>query len=337
MSHHRHPTDVTRNLDAGPQRGAALIIVLVLVASLSFIAMGLTDQTKRTAKRTINDQTRASSLWRALGAENLAATALEGILLRGDEVMSIDDDWAAAPIPLPMDDGAATVHLIDASRCFNLNAFAKEEDEDDDDSALKEFERLLDHLGLGAFEGARLGEVIIDWIDANDTRENQGAEDDYYTSLPVPYRTGGTMLADVSELRAMEGVSAALYRQLKPYICALPNSAPSVLNINMLRTRDAPILAALLGDEFTLGQASDAINARPPGGFDSLDAFLKLPVFEEAEFEDHVRGRLSLKSNIIAARTEIYIDTSFLEMTSIFDISNAEQARLMSRYIGVRE
>ncbi len=61
----------------------------------------------------------------------------------------------------------------------------------------------------------------------------------------APYRTGNTLFADPGELRAVAGMTPEIYPRLRPWLCALPISDLSPININTLRPEQAPLLAML--------------------------------------------------------------------------------------------
>ncbi len=317
------------------QRGAALIIVLLLAAALAFVVLTIIEQTSLTTARSVNERARSESLWRALGAETLGAAAIEAVLEASPDRMSLDDPWAVEPLVVPMEDGAARLFFIDATRCFNVNSLAQESGVNAD--AVAEFIRLARHLGLGDAEGERIAQTIIDWIDLDNARQPQGAEDEYYTSLAEPYRTGGAPLADISELRAMRGMTRELYAALKPYLCAHPDGAPSNLNINMLREGDAPVLAAALGEDLSVGEAEAVIAARPPGGYEDLSNFWSQPPLDTLNFEQNVKSRIKLTSQYLLGRAEIAFDTAFLEMTIMYDLAQGGNPRVLRRRLGASE
>ncbi|MFX5142234.1 hypothetical protein ABTC48_21370, partial [Acinetobacter baumannii] len=58
--------------------------------------------------------------------------------------------------------------------------------------------------------------ALTDWMDADAEAAPGGAEDARYAGLATPYRTGGIMLADVSEMRAVAHIDAGLYDRLRP-------------------------------------------------------------------------------------------------------------------------
>ena len=330
------------------QRGVALLVVLLLVATLSIVAIAITERTTLTAARSLNARLRGEAVWLAFGAETLALGAIQQIVDNSDGKMSLDDAWAQEPLLAPVDNGVARLFLIDATTCFNVNSLASITPGTGNDqapqgagagvvSSTREFALLVRNLGLNEFEGERIAEVIADWIDEDTSRRPQGAEDAYYTSLPSPYRTGNTALASVSELRGMREMSRDLYAGLKPFLCALPDRQPSPVNVNMLQARHAPLLAALLGESFTVLQAEEIIAARPPGGYAREADFVALPQLQAVADREALTSRVKVTSQYMQARAEIIYDTSVFEMTADIAVETGGNARLIARRFGAEE
>ncbi|MEM9495944.1 MAG: type II secretion system minor pseudopilin GspK [Pseudomonadota bacterium] len=317
------------------ETGGALLIVLLLVATLAFVALSIMERTSLAAARAANDRARAETLWRGFGAEILALAAIQAAYEASPEKVSIDDPWASEPVVVPMEDGGARIFFADATACFNVNSLSA--NNESIALAKREFALLAAHLGLGEFEGEAMADVIADWIDDDNAREPQGAEDSYYTALPTPYRTGGALIADVSEMRAMRGMTRERYLTLKPFLCAHPVAAPSPVNINMMRPDDAPVLAAALGRDISLTAALDLINTRPPGGYRELASFWDQAPLQNFAFEGPTRERIKLISQFVRARAEVGYDTSFLELTTMIEVSAGGAARIVRRRIGASE
>ncbi|MHA7872150.1 MAG: type II secretion system minor pseudopilin GspK, partial [Hyphococcus sp.] len=315
-----------------------LLIVLLLVASLAFVALSITEQTTLSSIRSLNERARSENLWRAFGAEMLAASALAAARQAQPEKMSLDDPWAVEPLVVPMDDGGARIFFADATACFNVNSLAQNAPTQQGAGAERiELVRLVRNLGLGDFEGERVADVIADWIDEDTSRLPQGAEDDHYAALPSPYRSGGQPIAAVTELRAMDGMSREIYGTLKPYLCAHNDGAPSPVNINMLQPHHAPLLAAMLGDNVTPGQAADLIAARPPGGYDAVADFLGADAASQLGVQTPDASRFQVVSKYIQARAEIVYDTSIFVMTSDFVLEDNGEVSVLRRRIGAEE
>ncbi len=316
------------------QRGSALLIVLLLAATLSFVALSAMERTSLAAARAGNVTARSEALWRALAVETLAVAVIRTAYETNHGKMSLDDPWAAAPVDLPMDGGAARVVFTDATACFNINSLGARDDEAAASAATVEFIRLAGHLGIGEFDARALAEAIADWIDQDTNRRPQGAEDEYYTTLPSPYRAGNAPMAAVSELRAVKGVNRDVYAALKPALCALRDAGPSPVNVNMLAERHAPVLAAMLGDKATLQAAAEIIAARPPGGYDKVENFLATPALKALDVAG--TGRFQTTSRYVLARAEIVYDTALLEMTSEIAVGGSG-AQVILRRIGAEE
>lgn len=319
------------------QRGAALLIVLLLVATLSFVALSATEKTSVSAARAYNERARSENLWRAFGAETLAVAAIRSAMEIAPEKLSRDDPWVLEPLIVPIDDSIMKIYFADATTCFNLNSLSGAQGLGSEPATKSEFVFLVRNLGLGDFEGQRIADVITDWIDEDNSRQVQGAEDNYYTALPSPYRSGGQSMASVTELRALNGLTSEIYNALRPFLCAQNQSSPSPLNVNMLVPAHAPLLAAILGGNITPSQAGDLIAAMPPGGYSTVEDFLAPAVTIGVDPATIDAGRLTVTSQYLTARAEIIYDTAILELTSTIELGSEGAVRVIGRRIGAEQ
>lgn len=336
------------------QKGAALLIVLLLVATLSFIALAATERTTLSAARSLNERVRSEGLWYVFGAETLALAALEAAYTAKDGKMSLDDPWATEPLNAPIDGGAALLRFTDNTTCFNLNSLGLEVapsatrnpavsgPEQQPVRPVDEFAKLARNLGMSEFEGEAIAEVIADWVDEDTNRRAQGAEDGHYGGLPSPYRTGNAPLASVSEIRAMKGIDREIYAALKPFLCVHPDAKPSTINVNMLTEDDAPILAAAL-EMYTSGRtvavqaAADIIAGRPAGGYDNATAFFAEPGVRALNILSAPANRFDVTSQYVRARVEIIYDTALFDMTAQIALSDGGKGSVLSRRFGAEE
>ncbi|MEQ8935164.1 MAG: type II secretion system minor pseudopilin GspK [Amphiplicatus sp.] len=319
------------------QRGAALVIVLVLIVTLSFIVLAVTESMALAAHRAINSRARAEAIWRAFGVEALAASALSAALRETPDAMTLDHPWVERPIEAPMEGGAATLWFSDATRCVNLNSLATMvgpgEFEGRPEGA-RELIATLEAAGASNADAQTLADLVTDWIDTDSLAEANGAEESYYTARPSPYRTGATFLADPSEVRAMAEIDRDFYNAMRRCACVQPSGAGSPVNINMLRPEDAPILVGLVDGAIGIGAALDVIAARPPGGYPSTDTFWAHPAFAGLEIGQAARGRVKLTSRYIEARAKIAYDGAVVNATLGFEVDDGGAARLVSRRWG---
>ncbi|MEM8772950.1 MAG: type II secretion system minor pseudopilin GspK [Pseudomonadota bacterium] len=311
------------------QRGAALIVVLLLAATLSFIALALVGAVSRSAQRTAGATIRSELLWRAVSAEAIAIAAIEQALdgvQRGGPPLTLEHPLFSQQLDIPFDGGGGAIIFADATRCFNLNSLVSiEGDGGKNEDAAAELAGVLQGIGLGQGDAEKLTSVVVDWIDSDTIQEIGGAEDNFYTNLPTPFRTGGGDLASVSELRAMLGVTDELYNAVSPLLCAHPNRNPVTININALRPVDAPLLVGLTDGAIDMATAENIISNRPPGGWSRTADFWEQPVFDslndaESGAEAPI-GRTSVSSQFIEAQAgatvnEIDMNIRLLFMTS---------------------
>src|SRR5262249_38079325 len=139
--------------------------------------------------------------------------------------------------------------------------------------AQEELQRLGEALRVSSGDAERLAAVAADWIDEDEAPIGRGAEDFDYAALNPPYRAANTLFAQVDEVRALAGVSEGLFRAMRPYLCAHPTSDASQLNVNTLRSEDAPLLVAALGEKLEIDAARDLIGERPAGGWPDAQSF----------------------------------------------------------------
>ena len=322
----------------GDERGAALLVVLLLVATLAFVAISITQTSRVSVVRSANDRSQTEGLWVAFGAETLARTALETISGAGSEKFTRDDPRTAQPTVIPFDDGTARVAFTDNTGCFNVNSLTS--GTNDKTQRVEEFTRLVAFLGLGQFEGERIANVIGDWIDENTLRDQQGAEDDFYTRQDVPYRTGGVPVSDISELRAMRDIDQSIYGRLKPVLCAHPDADPSIINVNMLQVSDAPVLATLFvkipNKRLGLADAETIIAAYPAQGYDDINDFCAQAPLSEQACPEIIADRLSVRSKYILAQGEVAYDRTTIEMTTLFRLDE-NRVQFIRRRLGASE
>ena len=305
------------------ERGAALIVVLLLVATLSFILLSVANVVTASVKRSSADRARTEFYWRAAAGELLAKKILDKYVATAPQKMAPDDGIFAKPVELEIEGGTATIAFADATQCFNINSLVTA---GPGPVGVDAFVILLTSKGFGEGEARKIGDVIVDYIDDDSSQQPQGAEDGYYTALPTPFRTGGQPIESVSELRALDGVSRERYLRMKPYVCALGAGVPGKVNINWSREWNAPVLLALQppGATVSLNDIISGIGTPPPGGFSDLTT-LNPPL---AGIPQYV-----LTSDRIEAKITLEVNDLTIEEKLLFDASTAP-VRLIARTFG---
>lgn len=273
-----------RRLPPLREQGVALLAVLLLVALLATIAVGVLDDIRFSRARTANGALVAQARWYALGAEALARTRITEIVRANPERTANVAQWQGVPQAFPLEGGVITATLRDGGNCFNLNSVVMA-DEDRlirRDTYAPQFLALAKVLEIESGDARRIYDSIADWIDSDQLRSGNGAEDEAYLRHPSAYRTGSTLFAETSELRAVEGLSAENYRKLRPFVCALPNTDAAPINVNSLTEAQAPLLVMLTEGRARLESARQVIAARPAAGFPSLVEFWSNPLLSAA-------------------------------------------------------
>jgi hypothetical protein len=140
--------------------------------------------------------------------------------------------------------GEGRAKLADANNCFNLNSLVAETVPgrfSQRSGSMRQFGELMTLLGIDAGQAQAIAGATADWIDSDSNDGPLGAEDNVYRSMQGAYLPANRKMADVSELRAVRGVTPKIYARLKPWICVLPVTDPVKLNVNTLAPEQAPL------------------------------------------------------------------------------------------------
>jgi general secretion pathway protein K len=257
-----------RTGSARRQRGAALVVALLVVATVAVLATALASDFLLLFRRVENQLYSEQAYAYLLGAEGLARAALLQDLQRdgraGKALDYLSEDWAKAQ-SFPTDHGAIGGYIEDMQGRFNLNTLAGAPGAGTGQgSALTPAQlqllRLLQALPLpeplAPDQAQALTEAIADWIDKDDEVSGLGgAESDYYAAAQPPGRPANRDLASPSELMWVRGMTPAIYRALAPLVTVWPGGRmPGAKSIN-INTAPALVLASL----------GDANSAQPLG------------------------------------------------------------------------
>ena len=114
-------------------------------------------------------------------------------------------------------------------------------------------------------EARRIAEAAADWIDS-DTEPGPVGGRGRGLCRPATRPTGpATPCSPIpASCARVAGVTPALYRRLRPWLCALPTSDLSPININTLRPEQAPLLAMLAPGQLSLERRAAGARRRGP-------------------------------------------------------------------------
>jgi len=252
------------------ERGIAMVLVLAVTALLVALVVEGMAQARLGLRREENarDYTRAYYLaWAGIEAAGL-------LLARDRAESSIDhlqERWAQPLGPYPVGDGEVSVSIVSADGRLNLNDLIGRDGKLDEEFAAI-LRRLYERLGLQP----ELVDALVDWIDPDEVPTGSaGAESDYYSALPHPYRSKNTWLDSLQELPAVRGYDEKVLERLRPYVSALP--PPTLLNVN---TAPPEVLAAL-DPALSEAEVNAIVTVRSATPFATVDNLLALPVLQK--------------------------------------------------------
>lgn len=240
------------------QRGAALLVALMVVALATVLAVGLFERDRQTLARSAALEQSERSYQYALGMDLLAADLLDRAAAGGLEADAINGQWT--PV-YEVPGGRVQGRLLDLNARFNVNALASD-DPAQTAAALAGFERLLQWLELDPI----IARELADWVQPTPTLRPGSAGDGWYANQRPGYRRAGLPMAHVSELRWLRSVDEAAYRRLSAVTTAVPERR-LVVNPN---TVEPLVLAALVEGL----EPSAAMRVLADGPYARIDDFL---------------------------------------------------------------
>lgn len=309
--------------------GAALLTVLLMVAVIGIIAVGVLEDIRFGVRRATNAQNGAQARWFALGGEQLARNRIDQLLSRDQNRTSLEGGWNGRVVEFPIEDGVIQAKVSDATGCFNLNSVVEANAGEPfrrRELGVRQFASLLSLLGAG--DGPQLAESLAQWTDSNDVGP-PGTEDDGYAE--VAYRTAGGPLAEVSELRAVRGFTPELYARLRPYVCALPTTDLSPVNVNTLATEKAIVLSAITVGAVAPDNARRVLTARPAQGWSDTEAFWGQRALAATPPIEGVRNQVQFRTRYFALESRVGLAERSTFMTSLFEAGPANRIRLVAR------
>src|SRR3546814_4870710 len=126
-------------------------------------------------------------------------------------------------------------------------------------------------------------------------------------------------MADVSELRAVRGMTPKIYARLKPWLCVLPVAEPVMLNANTLLPAQAPLIAMLLPGKPSLADARAVLAARPADGYGSSVRFWQSGPLARIDPPSGVDRQVGVTSRWLALRTQVTLGDGNLTANSAID------------------
>ena len=300
------------------QKGVALVLVLLIFALASIIAIQMSSRLQLDMQRTESMLALDKGAVYARSAEAYAMTVLPDLLKNNPKARAlITQDLP----PYVVEEGVLRVSIQDLSGRFNLNWLANGQNNNPDAPAIQAVRRLLLALKINDTEALDLAIAIADWLDENDEPNGvAGAESQFYLGSETPYRAGNQTFKDVSELLLVRGMTLELFERIKPSIAVLP--VDSKLNLN---TASVPVILSL-GEKITPEKAAQLVSERQTTPLDKTPSYLEID-------KDSVGKNVVFSSDYFLLRTEADIlgRKSTLNSVVYLPQGNNAKTRVLSR------
>jgi general secretion pathway protein K len=316
------------------EQGAALLAVLLLVAVTGAIAAAAMEKLRLSRAVATNvialDQARAY----AHGVEQIGMLIIDDMRAQSPSRTTLAGGWngGVRRIPLP-GGGYAEARLSDGGNCFNLNSVAQGDVRTGlsrRESGVAQFAGLMEVLGVPQNEALRIAGSAADWVDSDSVPGPLGAEDGHYASGDSPHRTANTLFADVGELQAVAGMTPPLYDRLRPWLCALPTTELSPININTLLPDQAPLLAMLAPGQLSLERARSVLASRPVNGWANQISFWRIEAMSELNVPLDVQLQLQMRTTWFAVVARVEMMGSQFSENLLID-SRVQPSRIVQR------
>lgn len=276
-------------------RGSALIITLLVVATLTGLTFAFSEDSSI-------ELTLAGFSKNGHQAHQMARSGIHHALALLDQdkerdMDSLNEDWSrfgAESFPEEISVGLSfSGRIVDENRKININ-YLREYTGEINEKRAEQLLRLFRVLGLEE----NLVDPILDWLDGDNIKRVDGAENDYYESLKAPYSSPNSPLLTIGQIFMVKGIgeiSSFGERGEKRLLDYLTLYSDGKININ---TASPEVLQSLdEGIDPVLAQA--IIDHRREEDFLVIDDLRKAPGIDE-ELYDRIKGLITVKSSFFS-------------------------------------
>ncbi len=307
-------------------QGMALLMALVMLAIASTLAVGIWYNSQLSVARINN-------LQKAYQAKHYS----QGMMLWASDILREDyaqdenthdsslDAWLQGIQGMVVEDAILSGSLRGLSGRFNVNNLVINGVQSPEQLAY--LQRLLLTLELDVNMAAK----IIDWMDADQVPEPNGAEDFVYLAKTPGYQTPGGPIRHIEELAMLDGVDAQTFQLLAQYLTALPpiNNQVTRMNVNtmspaMFRALDPSITNDMAVRLYQNGQADFVRLA----DFFEHEA-IKYKLSDEAKRT--LEPLLSVQTSYLQASARVQMEDSSFVMYAMLNRLNDGSARVLNR------
>ncbi|MGV2989659.1 type II secretion system minor pseudopilin GspK [Vibrio sp. E150_011] len=330
---------IPKRSHSSPQKGVALIVILLLLAIMVSIAATMSERLFSQFIRANNQINYQQAYWYSIGVEALAEVAIKESFKDNKDSINLNQPWAIEERTYPLDYGEATGHIVDMQSCFNVNALssvAPNANSNTKPFLVQFFQRLLEQYDVENYQAEQIADSTWEFVNKETTvRSVSGVGDSYYESLSPAYMSANGLLSDRSELRAINQMNGDVMLKLGTAICALP-IATWQLNVNTLAVEDADLLVALFSPNLSRDNALQLLENRPFDGWSGIDKF-----FAESQMgsvSENTRKQasqyLSVDSVYFELDAQVVVDESRLRLRTLFYSEDRKEVAVVRRRFG---
>lgn len=314
------------------QTGAALIMVLGLVAIISILVTQLMDQVNASIRQSSSLQEMRQAYWYALASETYALSKLKDLVGK----RQLDENDLA--LDFPIDEGLISYRLRPLHSCMNLNSLVNVQEKNEDGKNLNKVWQwfLLEEKNLDVTAQEKLIHRVKDWIDADNVPTlGYGAEAPFYSDQTVAQQPSNQPLITIETLQHMEIVPVAALPNLLTQLCSRPGDSGLSINPQDLKEEHANLLASVLHGQLDREQALTLITQRPDEGYQNIERFWQQPQLQGLNISPAMKRNLSLKRHYFELEIQIKLAKGEFGMISWLYINSENRTRVLARRYGV--
>jgi general secretion pathway protein K len=251
------------------EKGFALLMVLWIMMILMVISLSFSLMTRTETHATLYFKEGTENRFLAEAGVQRAIMELlhRGVyknkqpVLEGNEPVKVDGTRYTGQLG----DDSYVFDILDESGKISLNSLT--------DKSGVIMSNLLVNLGARREDADAIVDAILDWKDGDELRRLNGAESDYYMSLPNPYRSKNGSFDTVEELLMVKGMT--------PEILYGNSRQPGIFDFLTVRAR---------GGGINVNSASREVLAALPGMTDeAVDRIIELRGLAEIKSQEEIR------------------------------------------------
>ncbi len=297
------------------EKGVALLITLLIIFTLVGMTVGFSQESgvELNLAGFGRDEARA-----AAAAEAGVASALSVLNADNPGMDSLREDWGSFGKDIPREHGneiAVSGFIRDECGKMNVNALLTT-DGSIEPSRRKRVERLFSLLGLGQ-ENL---DPLLDWLDKDDDKRMEGAEDFHYQSLEKPYLCGNGPFISPGQIKLVKGlgkISLFGEEQEKGLDDYLTIYSDGKININT-----APkLVLQSLSEAIDKGVAENILEYRKENNFETIQDIRKVPGVT-AQIFAAIKDTITTKSSAFTIQVEGHCNGAVRTVTAAVSREN---------------